>query len=185
VVDSPTGGDILLAGTAISAAGLAAGTAIYRMRYQLAEEAKRLDRQLEHDRHLREVDELLQTLDDAIAAANSVSDAIMTCKACAIHSADRIEEELDSQTDHFARLKREASRLVLRYGSDHKLVQLYLELLTSTVDAFGAIDEADLPLKESQLEVAEEKQQEVRVRLREFVDECQVQVGIRAPSVAT
>jgi hypothetical protein len=73
---SPSADTIVLALAAVFAALIAAGVAIWRQRKQLDAESKRLDKQLAHDRWMREVEELRQLVDEAAAAGLAAQNAV-------------------------------------------------------------------------------------------------------------
>lgn len=149
-MDAPTGGDLILAGAAVSAAALAAWTANRRMERQLAEEAERLGRQLAHDRRVREAEELRSVLDDA---SRSLAQAIEAVAASRAHRelAPLMEGENAPDKEAWRReretlwhdamaktvaLVGEVQCLRLRFGDKHPVTATYVELraiLLSTV----------------------------------------------------
>jgi hypothetical protein len=64
-MDAASWDGVLLAFAAVGAAAIAAWTANHRMERQLTEETGRLERQLAHDREMRDREELRRTLDEA------------------------------------------------------------------------------------------------------------------------
>jgi hypothetical protein len=74
----PTWDAVVLSCAAVAAAGLAAWTANSRIDKQLTAESKRLDKQLVHDRYVREAEELRRLIDEAAAAGLAAGNAMHT-----------------------------------------------------------------------------------------------------------
>jgi hypothetical protein len=75
-VTDPTWDAVILSCAAVAAAGIAAWTANSRIDKQLAAESERLDKQLAHDRYVREAEELRRLIDEAAAAGLAAGNAI-------------------------------------------------------------------------------------------------------------
>jgi hypothetical protein len=123
-MDQPTWDGLLLADAAVFAAAVAAWSANRRIDKQLlAAEGERLDKQLAHDRWMRELDELRRLVDDATTcglAASKVVGAYRDRVRERLHdSPGRLtlsESERRAATGQVAAMQGFVDRLEVRFG---------------------------------------------------------------------
>lgn len=147
---------VLLAGAAVFAAAVAAWTANRRIDKQLAAEAKRLDKQLAHDRWMRELDELRQLVDDAaacgLAAARSVGAYRDEGREALHDSSGRLPRlsgtEREAATKQVAAMRGFIERFEVRFGRGHEIPELYSAFEASLDEAIDLID-AESPSRET------------------------------------
>jgi hypothetical protein len=110
-------------GVALVAAVLAPLTAHYRQRTALREESERLDRQLAHDRLLRDLAELRERVDEVVAMGEAALSAVCTAR---LHFNDgdheSYGEELRQASECLGQYGFKERRVMLRTGRDHPLV---------------------------------------------------------------
>lgn len=110
-------------GVALVAAVLAPLTAHFRQRTALREESDRLDRQLAHDRLLRDLAELRERVDEVVAMGEAALSAVCTAR---LHfndgDHDGCERELRQASECLGQYGFKERRVMLRTGRDHPLV---------------------------------------------------------------
>jgi hypothetical protein len=127
VID-PTWNGVLLAGAAVFAAAVAAWTANRRIDKQLDAEAKRLDKQLAHDRWMREVAELRGMVDEAARAGLGASNLVHVFRnqvRWIVEDAGEPNElyasKLRTAQDAVAEMQGFVERFELRLGWNHEV----------------------------------------------------------------
>jgi hypothetical protein len=95
-------------------------------------ERTRLDRQLAHDRVMRDVAELRALLDESLHAAGEVGRSVDALLAFARQGSEQVPRELADRSYREMRdLQMVADRLNIRLGREHELTQLYLRHVKS------------------------------------------------------
>jgi hypothetical protein len=181
---------VLIAGAAVIAAALAAWTANRRIDKQLDEESGRLDRQLAHDRKMRDRDALRQMLDDALRA---VGEGIEVLEESARERSDGygLEGEvklqwgkaLDQATSelksrarrNWVRVHAEAARLRLRFGTEHDIMKCYEGMIMM----LGGAGDAEFDSRKLRQLWAHERRVELDEAISEFVRVCRPYVGVQ------
>jgi hypothetical protein len=110
-------------GVGLVAAVLAPLAAHFRQRAALQEESDRLDRQLAHDRLLRDLAELRERVDEVVAMGEAALSAVCTARLHfnAGHYGD-CDQELRQAYECLGQYGFKERRVMLRTGRDHPLV---------------------------------------------------------------
>lgn len=110
-------------GVALIAAVLAPLTAHFRQKTALREESERLDRQLAHDRLIRDLAELRERVDEVVAMGEAALSAVCTAR---LHfndgDHDGCGEELRQASECLGQYGFKERRVMLRTGRNHPLV---------------------------------------------------------------
>lgn len=110
-------------GVGLAAAVIAPIAAHFRQKAALREEADRLDRQLAHDRLVRDLEELRQRLDEVVeigeAALSAVCEARLQFNAEDYGACDRQLQQAQECLGQYGFKER---RVMLRTGCDHNLI---------------------------------------------------------------
>ena len=189
-VDAASWDGVLIAGAAVVAAALAAWTANRRIDKQLDAESSRLDRQLAHDRKMRDRDALRQMLDDALKAigegievleesARERSDGYGLEGEAKLqwgNALDEMTSELKSRARrNWVRVHGEAKRLRLRFGADHDVMKCYEGL----VMMLGEAGDTEFDNRRFRRLWARERRVELDEVISEFVRICRPYVGVQ------
>lgn len=184
-------GSILLALTAIVAAYIAASTANYRMERQLDEESKRLNQQLDHDRRMRDRDELRRLLDEVAMAGSSAFNQIMLARAAtpglgfevgegphALGKLQSREEALAAAHQKVWALAGEGGRLILRFGPNHLVCRSFWALRDGLVKLIALVDVDEVERTPGQSQLIDERLEALSGTNKKFVDACRSQIRV-------
>jgi hypothetical protein len=147
-------GDIMIAGAAVTAAGIAAWTANYRLRKQLA-----------HDRELRVQDELRSVMDAAVEAVADAAEEIgrLYPMGKGVQSGEIDQEAFEravvSSESNVHNVRRQWQRLGLRFPRTHELPEALWVVANAFEAALDAFEEGIAPT-DQQLEDSREKYRE-------------------------
>jgi hypothetical protein len=178
-MECPTWDGVLLAGAAIFAAAVAAWTANYRM-----------GKQLEHDRKMRDRDELRKALDEIAVSAGLAADQVNLARAAtpvlgydpkseepnALAQLDDRKTSLQKAHQLVYSLASQGQRLHLRFRRDHPIPVAYWELRERIVELILLVDVGEELWTVEQSEKIDAKVTEVGRANIQFVGACRPEV---------
>jgi hypothetical protein len=165
-MDCPTWDGVLIAGAAVIAASLAALTANLRM-----------NRQLRHDRKMRELAELRSMLDAAVVAANEALQAIKRAKRYAELDDDRLADVVAEGPDLCGEVSHQGGRLYLRFGRNDEITSAYTKVHQALLALFD-VTNGSAPWPQKTQEAVEEAELLAHQRLAAFADHCRPYVRV-------
>lgn len=168
---------------ALAGGGVTAVAGHFRQKSQLRDERERLDRQLWHDREMRDLEELRSLLDKISDSVEAFVGALLTCSVdwrleLAPEEHRRRKAELISRYEQVVIFER---RLAFRLAPDSRLALAFETTVTAAAAAIEVLRDHEPPMTEQARLSFVEAQTALARSHKEFILEAQQVVGIRTP----